>query len=46
MFRDNYFQFNEQNSFVRRSRFKQTFDVSRDHDDSLSKQIRVENCDR
>ena len=32
--------------FVRHSRFKQISDTSRDHDDLLSKRIRVENCDR
>ena len=37
---------NLKNSFVCRSRFEHVFDASRCHNDSLSKRIRVENCDR
>ena len=37
---------NLKNSFVRRSRFEQISDTSRDHDDSLLKRTRVKDCDR
>ena len=42
----NKIEINLKNSFVCRSRFKSFSDTSRNHDDSLSKRVRVEDCVR